>query len=178
MENATVPQTDESNLSETTKQTMKNRRIEKGKKDWSSKKSEFLEKYKRTNKSDSNLTFTECFTNEIDEEREVAIQELKDLLLSPSITNLDMKLNKFNVSNEYSIEYSNKFAKEASKVLSEPFASQTIESMSVSQLVKEANSIIEKIEKSKQLMENGRKSLQSINSIVSNPNTVANIVTN
>jgi hypothetical protein len=166
MENATVPQTDESKLSETTKQTMKQRRIEKGKKDWATKKEEFLQKKKGS-------SFAECFANEEDEERIVLIQELKDLLSSPTVSNLDNKLAKYNLTNEFSIEYSNKFGKDVSKILPESFVD-----MDTKQIISTAKKLIEKIMKSKELMENARKNSSFVDNLTSNPNTISNILTN
>ena len=81
MDNATVPQSDESNLSETTKQSMKEKRINKAKQDWINKKLDY-----------SKDVGKECFVDSSD--LQDAIKELKDLLTSPSIINLDNKLNK------------------------------------------------------------------------------------
>ena len=52
------------------------------------------------------------------EEFDEAINELKDLLTSPSVSNIDMRLNKMNITNDFSLMYADKFLKEASDTLS------------------------------------------------------------
>ncbi len=179
MDNATVPQSDESNLSETTKQSMKNRRIEKAKTDWKMKKQDYEGKTKQY----GSAKIMECFENNItSDEFNEAVNELYDLLNSPSVSNIDLKLNRMNITNDFSLMYANKFATEASDVLAKKEGFETslenkIEKNPI-ELMKQANNIIQKIEQTKTILEKAQRSSNAINNMTSNPNTISNIVSN
>lgn len=169
MDNATVPQTDESNLSEITKQSMKEKRIAKAKQDWINKKSEY-------SASNNGFVGKECFID--NNEYQEAIQELKDLLNSSSVINLDSKINNLTVTNKFSINYANKFAKEASNILNITESFQTTLSNDPAILIKQANEIIQKIEKTNEILQEAKTASTTISSLTSNPNTISNILTN
>jgi hypothetical protein len=182
MDNATVPQSDESNLSETTKQSMKTRRIEKAKNDWKTKKQDYETKTKQY----GSTKIMECFEDQKDEEYNEALNELYNLLNSPSVSNIDLKINKMNITNDFSLMYADKFAKEASDALakkegfengSENRLENKVEK-NPSELIKQANNIIQKIEQSKTILEKTKRSSNAINNMTSNANTIANIVSN
>ena len=143
MDNATVPQSDESYMSESTKQSMKNRRIEKAKNDWKSKKLDYEGKTKQY----GSVKIMECFEDQKNEEYNEAYNELKDLLNSPSVSNIDMKLNRMNITNDFSLMYADKFASEASEALSKKEGFQDKQINNPIELLKKANSIIQKIAK-------------------------------
>lgn len=173
MDNATVPQSDESNLSETTKQSMKNRRIEKAKNDWKTKKLDYEGKTKQY----GSVKIMECFEDQKNEEYNEALNELKDLLNSPSISNIDMKLNRMNITNDFSLMYADKFASEASDALSKKEGYQDKQTNNPIELLKQADNIIQKIEQSKTIMNKAKRGSNAINNMTSNPNTIANIIT-
>ena len=172
MDNATVPQSDESYMSESTKQSMKNRRIEKAKNDWKSKKLDYEGKTKQY----GSVKIMECFEDQKNEEYNEAYNELKDLLNSPSVSNIDMKLNRMNITNDFSLMYADKFASEASEALSKKEGFQDKQINNPIELLKKANSIIQKIEQSKTIMDKAKRGSNAINNMTSNPNTIANIV--
>ena len=168
MDNATVPQSDESNLSETTKQSMKEKRINKAKQDWINKKLDY-----------SKDVGKECFIDSSQDSSDLqeAIKELKDLLTSPSVMNLDNKLNNLNVTNKFSIMYSDKFAKEATNVLNVSESFQTSLSNDPTSLIKQADEIIQKIQKADELVQQAKKASNTVSNLTRNPNTIANILT-
>lgn len=174
MDNATVPQTDESNLSETTRERMKSKRIQKAKDDWKEKKVTFANQKKEYNKA----TIQECFINEKDEEYKQAVEELKDLLNSPTVINIESKLNSFNVTNDFSLMYANKFAEQASNVIPSGEGFQSELSNNPVELINKADKLIEKIKKTNESLEKTKKSTTVITNMTSNPNTIRNLVSN